>query len=82
MARWKIPAAWLIERSGFQGGIRDGRVGLSTKHPLPYQSPAVRRHETCEFAAASSARSPIASACRCARSRCSVGFSDDPDVDF
>src|SRR5215216_3664365 len=30
----KIPAAWLIEHSGFSRGHVDGRVGLSTKHPL------------------------------------------------
>jgi len=30
----KIPAAWLIEQSGFARGHADGRVGLSTKHPL------------------------------------------------
>jgi UDP-N-acetylmuramate dehydrogenase len=30
----KIPAAWLIEQSGFTRGHADGRVGLSTKHPL------------------------------------------------
>ena len=30
----KIPAAWLIEQSGFSRGHRDGRVGLSSKHPL------------------------------------------------
>ncbi len=30
----KIPAAWLIERSGFERGHVDGAVGLSTKHPL------------------------------------------------
>jgi UDP-N-acetylmuramate dehydrogenase len=30
----KIPAAWLIERSGFSRGHVDGPVGLSTKHPL------------------------------------------------
>jgi UDP-N-acetylmuramate dehydrogenase len=32
--RVKIPAAWLIERSGFGKGRTDGAVGLSTKHPL------------------------------------------------
>lgn len=32
--RVKIPAAWLIERSGFVKGHADGSVGLSTKHPL------------------------------------------------
>ncbi len=30
----KIPAAWLIEQSGFQKGYRKGRAGLSTKHTL------------------------------------------------
>ncbi len=30
----KIPAAWLIEKSGFYKGFRFGRVGLSTKHTL------------------------------------------------
>jgi UDP-N-acetylmuramate dehydrogenase len=30
----KVPAAWLIEQSGFSRGHRDGRVGLSSKHPL------------------------------------------------
>jgi UDP-N-acetylmuramate dehydrogenase len=32
--RVKIPAAWLIERSGFRKGYVDGAVGISTKHPL------------------------------------------------
>jgi UDP-N-acetylmuramate dehydrogenase len=32
--RVKIPAAWLIERSGFHKGHVDGAVGISTKHTL------------------------------------------------
>lgn len=32
--RVKIPAAWLIERSGLGKGTHRGRVGLSTKHCL------------------------------------------------
>jgi UDP-N-acetylmuramate dehydrogenase len=32
--RVKIPAAWLIERSGFRKGHVDGAAGISTKHPL------------------------------------------------
>ena len=32
--RVKIPAAWLIEQSGFGRGYQRGRVGLSSKHPL------------------------------------------------
>jgi len=30
----KIPAAWLIERAGFSKGFADGRVAISSKHPL------------------------------------------------
>ena len=30
----KIPAAWLIEKSGFGKGYKTGRVGLSTNHTL------------------------------------------------
>lgn len=32
--RVKIPAAWLIERSGFPKGFDAGAVGVSSKHPL------------------------------------------------
>ncbi len=32
--KMKIPAAWLIERGGFQKGYRRGRVGISSKHTL------------------------------------------------
>ncbi|MEO6590422.1 MAG: UDP-N-acetylmuramate dehydrogenase [Pyrinomonadaceae bacterium] len=30
----KLPAAWLIERSGFHKGFQKGNVGVSTKHSL------------------------------------------------
>ncbi len=32
--RIKLAAGWLIERSGFNKGLRSGHVGLSTKHAL------------------------------------------------
>jgi UDP-N-acetylmuramate dehydrogenase len=32
--RVKLAAGWLIEQSGFSKGMRDGNVGLSTKHAL------------------------------------------------
>lgn len=32
--RIKLAAGWLIEQSGFSKGLRDGNVGLSTKHAL------------------------------------------------
>jgi len=31
---YKIPAAWLIENSGFRKGFRRGNAGLSTRHTL------------------------------------------------
>jgi UDP-N-acetylmuramate dehydrogenase len=33
-AQHKIPAAWLIEQSGFMRGFNRGRVGVSSKHTL------------------------------------------------
>lgn len=32
--RVKLAAGWLIEQSGFEKGLRDGNVGLSSKHAL------------------------------------------------
>jgi UDP-N-acetylmuramate dehydrogenase len=32
--RFKVSAAWLIERAGFHKGYGDGRAGISTKHTL------------------------------------------------
>ncbi|HEX6271812.1 MAG TPA: UDP-N-acetylenolpyruvoylglucosamine reductase, partial [Polyangiaceae bacterium] len=32
--RVKLAAGWLIERAGFDKGLRRGPVGLSTKHAL------------------------------------------------
>lgn len=31
---FKVPAAWLIEKAGFQKGYQKGNAGLSTKHTL------------------------------------------------
>jgi UDP-N-acetylmuramate dehydrogenase len=79
----KIPAAWLIERSGFVRGHQAGAVGLSTKHPLAI----VNR-------GGASAREVVALACRIKRAVLDrfgvslrpepvfVGFAQDPDVDF
>jgi UDP-N-acetylmuramate dehydrogenase len=30
----KVPAAWLVERSGFPKGYRKGNAAVSTKHAL------------------------------------------------
>jgi UDP-N-acetylmuramate dehydrogenase len=32
--RFKVPAAWLIERAGFPKGLRRGPVGISSAHAL------------------------------------------------
>lgn len=32
--RVKIPAAWLVERAGFERGLADGAVAISSKHTL------------------------------------------------
>jgi UDP-N-acetylmuramate dehydrogenase len=79
----KIPAAWLIERSGFPRGHVDGPVGLSTKHPLAI----INR-------GGATARDVIRLAQRIKRAVLDrfgialrpepifVGFNDDPDVDY
>jgi UDP-N-acetylmuramate dehydrogenase len=33
-SRFKVPAAWLVERAGFAKGLRLGRAGVSRKHAL------------------------------------------------
>ena len=79
----KIPAAWLIEQSGFARGYQSGTVGLSSKHPLAI----VNR-------GAAAARDVVALAVRIKRQVADhfgiwlhaepsfVGFGDDPDVTF
>jgi UDP-N-acetylmuramate dehydrogenase len=32
--RWKVAAAWLVERAGFSKGFRLGNAGISSKHAL------------------------------------------------
>jgi UDP-N-acetylmuramate dehydrogenase len=32
--RWKVAAAWLVERAGFPKGFRLGNAGISSKHAL------------------------------------------------
>jgi len=79
----KIPAAWLIEHSGFGRGYVDGAVGLSTKHPLAI----VNR-------GGATARDVVRLACRIKRTVLDrfgiglrpepvfVGFIDDADIEF
>lgn len=79
--RVKIPAAWLIEQSGFARGHQAGAVGLSSKHPLAIVTRG-----------GATARDVLALAGRIQRQVADrfgiwlrpepafVGFGDDPDV--
>jgi len=81
--RVKIPAAWLIEQSGFARGYEAGAAGISSKHPLAI----VNR-------GAATARDVLALAVQIKRKVADrfgiwlrpepafVGFGDDPDVAF
>jgi UDP-N-acetylmuramate dehydrogenase len=79
----KVPAAWLVERSGFARGHRDGDVGLSAKHPLAVVArPGARAGEVVALAAAIK---------RGVAARCGVmlraepvflGFGDDAEVAY
>jgi UDP-N-acetylmuramate dehydrogenase len=79
----KLPAAWLIERAGFQRGQRDGAVAISSKHTLAL----VNR-------GGASARDVLRLATRIKRTVVDrfgvwlrpepvfLGFSGDPDVEY
>jgi len=79
----KVPAAWLIERSGFARGDIDGRVGVSTKHPLAIVNRGgaaardvlrlARRIKTAVLERFGIALRP---------EPVFVGFNGDPDVEF
>ena len=43
-SRIKLPAAWLLERAGFNKGYTDGAAGLSSRHTLALIN---RDHATC-----------------------------------
>ena len=81
--RLKVPAAWLIEQSGFARGYSSGTAGISSKHPLAI----VNR-------GGATARDVLALAVQIKRQVADhfgvwlrpepafVGFEDDPDVAF
>jgi UDP-N-acetylmuramate dehydrogenase len=79
----KLPAAWLIERAGFQKGFADGAVRISTKHPLALVN-----------SGGATARDVLRLASRIKRQVVDrfgvwlrpepifVGFENDPDVEY
>lgn len=46
----KVPAAWLVEKAGFEKGHRHGGVGLSRKHALALVNRDGSTHELLELA--------------------------------
>lgn len=47
---YRVPAAWLIEKSGFMKGYREGRVGISPRHTLALVSYGGSRRELLDLA--------------------------------
>jgi UDP-N-acetylmuramate dehydrogenase len=81
--RVKIPAAWLIEQSGFTRGYKAGAVGLSAKHPLAIVNRgAAASREIVALAGAIKRRVLDRFGVWLRAEPSFVGFGDDPDVAF
>ena len=79
----KIPAAWLIEQSGFSRGYQAGAVGLSAKHPLAIVNRgAAAAREILALAGAIKRRVIDRFGIALTAEPAFVGFEDDPDVAF
>jgi len=79
----KIPAAWLIERSGFARGHADGRVGLSSKHPLAViNRGGATARDVLEFAGLIKRAVIDRFGVALRPEPVFVGLEGDPDVDF
>jgi len=79
----KIPAAWLIEQSGFARGYQSGAVGLSSKHPLAIVNRGAAT--ACDVVAlAGRIKQQVADrfGIWLRPEPAFVGFGDDPDVAF
>ena len=81
--RWRVPAAWLIERAGWTRGDGDGPVGLSTKHPLAIVNRGgARAADVVRFAASIKRR--VADTCGVwlLPEPVFVGFGPDSDLEY
>jgi UDP-N-acetylmuramate dehydrogenase len=79
----KIPAAWLIERSGFGRGHADGAVGLSTKHPLAViNRGGATAHDVVRFARRIKGAVVDRFGIELRPEPIFVGFNDDADVEY
>jgi UDP-N-acetylmuramate dehydrogenase len=83
VGRWRVPAAWLIERAGWRRGDGEGPVGLSTKHPLAIVNRGgARAADVVRFAARVKRR--VADACGVwlLPEPVFVGFGHDSDLEY
>ena len=79
----KIPAAWLIEQSGFARGYQSGAVSLSSKHPLAIVNRGAAAARDVVVLAASIKRQVADRFGIWLRVEPAfIGFGDDPDVAF
>jgi len=79
----KIPAAWLIEQSGFARGYQAGAVGLSRKHPLAIVNRGAAASRDIVALAGAIKRRVIDHFGIWLRTEPSfIGFGADPDVAF
>ena len=79
----KIPAAWLIEQSGFARGYQSGAVGLSSKHPLAIVNRGAAAARDVVVLAGLIKRQVVDRFGIWLRAEpVFVGFGDDPDVAF
>ncbi len=74
----KVPAAWLVERAGYQKGASDGRVGLSEKHALAViNRGGARAEDVLRFAGDVQSSVEDRFGVRLATEPVLAGFSDD-----
>lgn len=82
-SRVKIPAAWLIERAGFNKGYGEGAVGISTKHPLAIVNRGgASARDIVRFAATIKRRVGERFGVWLRPEPVFVGFGADPDLTF
>jgi UDP-N-acetylmuramate dehydrogenase len=84
--RVKMPAAWLIERAGLTKGMRDGAVGLSSRHTLAIVTrEGATAADVIRFAAGVARRVEDAFGVRLRPEPVFLGFvggDTQPDVDY
>jgi UDP-N-acetylmuramate dehydrogenase len=79
--RWKVPAAWLIEQSGFGRGWTDGAVGVSRRHPLALVNRGgARARDIVRVASRIAHAVEDRFGVRLRAEPVFVGFGDDPEV--